>query len=245
MDVQIHETETREVTCPTCGAPVALAAKSPTPCAHCGTDVALPVIHVDLYQKLMAGAGRLAQADAIWKGLPPPMPRWMVPVFVAGVVLGSFALVIGWTVLARDLFGGPGRGFALVVMGPAFVALQFGLELLAWWSPVARLEQNFSAFSDKKFPEVARCRVCGAPLAVHESAVVTRCAHCGSDNLVRRLRREAFVQAREMVERGRQQIDEAMVTLEMLRLQRRVIRWLGPAIMIPIFVILLVALWDQ
>jgi DNA-directed RNA polymerase subunit RPC12/RpoP len=233
----------REITCSTCGAPVPLAAESPTSCAHCGRAVELPVFHVELHRKMLAGAAHLAQADALWRALPPPMPRWVEPAFMGATVVGVTTLVVSWASTLGHHGMEPGRAFALFVLAPTFVALQLGLELLAWWSPFARLEQRFSASQDSRFPEVARCRICGAPITVSPQAVLTRCAYCGSDNLVRRLTSATFRRARETAEQGRQQIDEAIANLRTLGQQRAFVRWLGPGIMIPLYGLLLFVLW--
>lgn len=245
---QQSSSELREVTCNGCGAPVPLAPMTTTICAFCNSEVALPVLHVDLFQKMLSGSAQLAQADAIWRRLPLPLPRWAPMVFAFAIVVVVLALTVTWAALLRSgtgLLGGPARSMVLIVIGPSFVGLQLVLELLAWLSPCSRLEEQFSAYGDERFLGIVRCRNCGAPLTLSEHSVVIRCSYCKSDNLVRRLRRAAFRHARELAGHGRRQIDDAIATLRTLQMQRDFVRWAGPVMMIPLFCILLVVLWTR
>ncbi len=230
------------IQCGGCGAPVPLAAEPRVRCRHCGEEVALPATHVALFAQATQGEAHLAQADAIWRTLPPPMPRWLPKAFVVVCVTAVIGLTVLWAVVGRTLLGGPGNSFVYLVMLPVLVGLQLGLELLAYGSPYARLVLDYSALCDPGFPEVLCCRECGAALTVRTDRVVARCAYCRVDNLVTSPKRAAFKRAHGLAREGRAQVDDAIATLRMLRTQRAVVRWVGGGVCAGVWLILAFAL---
>lgn len=141
--------------------------------------------------------------------------------------------------------GGPGRSFALYALAPSLLAAHAGLELLAFWSPLARLEARFTAIRDPHYPKLALCRSCGAPLTIGLGAILARCAYCGVDNLLRMLRRAAFQRGREADEQGRAQLDDAVANVRMLREQRRLVRGIGLTTILGLIGVMAIALWNR
>jgi len=235
----------RPVGCSSCGAPVPLSPSNPTPCRHCGASVTLPATHVELYRRVTQGEAHLRAADALWRSMPRPMPKGAEKLFALGIVGVIVAAVLLWLTTGMSLLGSPGFSFVMMVMLPTFVATHLGFELLAYWAPYARLEMDLSAERDLAYPKLALCRCCGAALTVTDQTIATRCAFCGADNLVRTLKPAAFRRVHEVSTAGRTQIDEAIATLWMLRQQRAMVRWISPALMIPLFVIMAISLWNS
>lgn len=173
------------------------------------------------------------------------MPAWLPKAFVVLTVGGVLTLTVAWAIWGLRALGGPGRSFVVLVMYPVMAALYVGLELLAYWSPFARVEAAHSALSDPSFPELLLCRTCGAALSVEPAAVVTRCAYCRTDNLLRHPRPAAYTKAREIGKRGRANLDEAIANLRTLYTQRGVVRWVGGGVIAAVLVLLTAALWRQ
>lgn len=237
--------ELAPIFCERCGAPVPLAPKSPTRCAHCDASVDLPIGHVELLARTLRGQEQLKAADEFWGSMPRPMPSNMARVFVVGVVAMVFAFVLLWAFVFLHSVGGPGRGFALFAFNPSLLGGYLGLEMLAFWSPYARLESSLSATCDPRFPEVALCRHCGAPLSVTRESIFTRCPYCGTDNLVRVLRPQAVQKAQAIATQGRAELDAAIANLQMLRMQRSVVRWVGVPITLGLMALMTTALWNR
>ncbi len=124
-------------------------------------------------------------------------------------------------------------------------ALQVVLEMLAYWSPLTRLELTFSARRDPARPALVLCRQCGAPLTPRAEAIVLRCAYCGTDNLVRSLGLAAYRHTREVSEGGRAQLDEAIANIRALRTQRAFVRVFGGIATVGITLGLLAGLWTR
>lgn len=231
------------VLCASCGAPVPLAAVSPTPCAHCGAAVVLPVLHVDLYARLTQGAAELAEGERMWATLPRPLPRWIPITTFAALPVVVLSCVALWVSLAPA--DHPGRFAVLLIVAPTMLALQLALELLAYWSPLTRLEVRFSAQRDPAHPALVLCRQCGAPLTPRPAAIVLRCAYCSTDNLVRSLGLAAYRRAREVSEGGRAQLDEAIANARSLGTQRTIVRISGGLATLGVTLGLLAALWSR
>jgi hypothetical protein len=224
---------------------VPLAPQSPTACRHCGVMVDLPPEHVALLARTITGREQLAAADALWRSMPMPMPAWFPRAFVVLTVAGVSGLTVAWAIWGLRALGGPGRSFLLLVMYPVMAALYTGLEMLAYWSPFARLETAHSALRDPGFPELLLCRTCGAALSVEPAAIVTRCAYCRTDNLLRRPRPLAYEKAKAIAARGRADLDEAIANLRALRLQRSIVRWVGVGSIVGVLGLLTIKLWSQ
>lgn len=231
------------VICTSCGAPVPLAAVSPTHCAHCGAEVALPALHVDLFSRLTAGAANLAEGERLWRSLPRPLPRFLPAALFSAMPVFVVACIVMWARFAPPEH--PGRFAALLIIAPTMLALQVALELLAYWSPLQRLEVRFSAQRDPARPKLLLCRQCGAPLTPRAEAIMLRCAYCSTDNLVRALTLASYRHAREVSEGGRAQLDEAIANIRMLAMQKTIVRIVGGVATAGVTLGLLAALWSR
>ncbi len=174
-----------------------------------------------------------------------PMPAWFPQAFVVLTVAGVSLLTVAWAIWGLRALGGPGRSFLLMVMYPVMAALYLGLELLAYWSPFARLEMAHSALRDPGFPELLLCRTCGAALSVEPAAIATRCAYCRTDNLLRRPKPAAYAQAKAIATHGRADLDEAIANLRTLRMTRSIVRWVGLGSIAAVLGLLTIKLWSQ
>lgn len=216
-------TELAPIECHGCGAPVPLVAAPTTRCAHCRAEVAIPAGHARLAMDLARAEADVRAADEVWKTLPSPRGpnagRWIVAGLVS-TVLGTSAL---WAVVGVRS-GHFGITLVTIVLAPSLAAMCVAIDWLAGGAPWARLESDWSAGVDARFPEVALCRGCGAPLSVHAHAIVARCAHCRADNLVRRLRPAAYRYARAATVAGHADLAEAIAAARTIFEQRAILR---------------------
>lgn len=215
------------IECTGCGAPVPLATTSPVPCRHCGAPVHLPAEHVALAASLARGEVDLRAADEIWRTLPPPRSRGSARLIGFGMCAVVLVCTFVWAFVVLPRFGRPGFTMVFFVMVPSLATMQLGLEWLACGAPYARLEQSIQASVDPRFPEVALCRHCGAPLTLHEHALFARCAYCGAHNLVRHPKPAAYRHVGTVARVGKEQLAEAIATVRTIFLQRRIVRWVG------------------
>lgn len=232
----------RHLACAGCGAPVPLGPEPVAQCRHCGHATELPREHVELFAQAARGEAQLEQADRLWRTLPRTMPLVLPKLFAPLTCALVLGLTVTWAAVGRSMLGGPGFSFVVLVLLPAFVAVQLGLELLAYWSPYARLVVDMSALRDPGYPELLLCRYCGAALEVLRDRVVARCAYCRVDNLTEKPRKAAFDRARALDAHGKTQLDDAIASLRMLRMQRAIVRWVGAGTMTALWLVLAFAL---
>lgn len=199
----------RPLQCGACGAPVPLADSAHVECGGCGSEVPVP----EQYRALRRSRGHLSlkqdEASAFLEILghaPGRLGRGLayahVPVVVFPVVLAVFVVVTNFLVVgpihavaraafatcAADTFSL--RTKTLIWVGTFFVAvvLPYVLSRFMRIREVTRqgLLDGLAASPPTHPGGPARCRKCGAPLAVEAGALGVVCDYCGVENVIPR-----------------------------------------------------------
>lgn len=189
--------------CPSCRAPVAIAAAATTRCAHCGSEVTIP----DAHRQALELVEQQVKADALTQrafrilGRPPMLPLRAFSFITAGVTVFLCCFYI------RFING-------IEAWVAAVVETHHHLNFYDWYTPRqvwmlrwgllgvvcfigvilgalgrrravtrAALKAALHARPPSKPGGPALCRECGAPLTVPADAWGVRCAYCSADNL--------------------------------------------------------------
>lgn len=164
------------VTCPSCGAPAAIADAAEVSCDACGADVPIPPA---VRARFAAARGREASRAATLRAVAalfhqPSSQR------VNGLLAALSVLGLGWLPIAA---GSTGFGPTVMVSLALFIAGALALRVvIANRRALSVVCLGFAARPDGHGPA---CRSCGAPLprsAVSE--VVATCAYCDAQNVV-------------------------------------------------------------
>ncbi len=194
------------LTCPNCGAKVALDRAAQTPCAYCRELVPVP----EAYREALQLAEREVEVDAMtrraFRSLGKP-PSWFLR-FIDAMTTGCWAVgamlfvsfagavkLIDWSldecgpwfhVNAWDWFSYPEQTVIVWGLGFALAMVVFSLGALGrrHVSGLRGLQKALSARPPARKGGPAECRHCGAPLTVPTNALGVRCAYCRTDNLV-------------------------------------------------------------
>jgi len=194
------------LTCPRCAGPVPLGDADVVPCPYCHGEVPVPAPHRALERAQEALTRDRADAERLYRRLGRAPPRalalfrffdspwfWMFGAgfwIVAGLVLFVFATPwVGAAVFhvnTYDLL--TEKQESAISIGGTFGSILLGL-LLAGWSrkrSVSRmgLQVALAAAPPRSAGGPARCRRCGAALAVAKGTLGVRCPYCQADNLV-------------------------------------------------------------
>lgn len=194
----------RVLTCPTCGAAVALSRHPKTECSHCGAEVVIPEEHrlaLRLVEEQVAAEAATQHAFRVLGRPPGLLLRLFAGVDLIAIpfLCCGFAYAIGW----------------LEAKGWAWVELHQRVNVFDWLTPqelwmarwgalgllclagqtlgalgrrrvvrLGALKAALQATVPKQAGGPALCRECGAPLSVPDDAWGVRCAYCRTDNLV-------------------------------------------------------------
>jgi DNA-directed RNA polymerase subunit RPC12/RpoP len=207
--------------CPRCGADVPLGAADEARCVHCGAGVPLPEAHRQLQALQREDDATRSRAHALFASLDSP--PWLVtrviaavfdqPMFVFWIFFG---VPVGLASIFAGLVVGDRAGSTLLLTAATFGSLfvltflprSFGIYANRRTGARRVLLGGLQARPPKSPGGPASCRECGAPLDVHEGALVARCAYCGADNAVR-VRTPFLDRTRRAVRTAAHTIDEA------------------------------------
>ncbi len=214
--------------CTTCDAPLPLVDEPTVACPYCGATCAVPEEHRRALRIARERTEATARAIARWQRLDAiHVPRALyvaaslVPfsIFTVGIACALVAVAVG--------YGEPAsipRTMALAVWLPLiptmYVAGEIGLRNLLR-SGVDWMSATLASLPPATEGGPARCRRCGAPLAVEPNDVFVRCAYCDTESLVgvSPERVSAFDAARSQAE------GSAVRAAELLVRQRRAARF--------------------
>ena len=216
--------------CGECATPVALADADAVTCPSCGAVVAVPAAHRAAFEHARRETETRAEARALYAklGAPPRALRVVGVAFDPGQALrakgkttrnglvklvawyyGGLAIVVGPAVVLLAVLLGEvllmraiGAAYHVNVMDvlssatrdwimlpSAFAALVAGTALGVYGRRRAlsrhRLQASLAARPPSHEGGPRECRQCGAPLTIPDDALGVRCVYCGADNLVR------------------------------------------------------------
>ncbi len=188
-----HEGPAQAVSCPSCGAPVALRAASAVTCHRCGAAVPLPDgaraqlaalaqlessrrTAEDAVRRLLAQPGAHATNLLLLVSLPPLFLGWPLAAIIYDE-LHQFRGALDW----QD-------GAAIFA---ATLAFTYGLSWrvraqVSGREAIRLLSAGFAARPPDRAGDPPSCRTCGAALPVSADAeqLVALCAYCQSENLL-------------------------------------------------------------
>jgi LSD1 subclass zinc finger protein len=194
----------RVLTCPSCGAAVALERREKTHCVHCKAEVAIPEAHrlaLELVEEQVV-ADQLTQRAFRVLGRPPILPlRAFAFINLAFTLFLCCWYVQAITWVEEKLFGWvevhrhvnlydwlTDEELWLLRWGALAVVCLVGVVLGALGRRRAVQRAALKAALHARAPAQAGgpalCRECGAPLSVPENSWGVRCAYCRTDNLV-------------------------------------------------------------
>lgn len=196
------------LTCTSCGAPLALADTETVTCPSCHTENAVPAAYRDLHRARLAGVSLRSEGEAVLRRLdhPPSMPlkvaarildqSMFVFILLFGIPVGITATLFAlgaseWIAPLIGAANGDAVPFGVTVAFACFILFVVALVPRALGIYANRLvtgRQRLLAALAAKPPTTpggpARCRRCGAPLAVVPDELVAVCSYCHTENAV-------------------------------------------------------------
>lgn len=176
------------LTCGGCGAPLAVDERATVRCGGCGKDNPLPeAIRARVAETVTAQRAMGETVEAVTRLLDQPGAIWSS----AMQLVASLTVTAGWVGITSSLMSVGAQAVdapALAIGLASGWALTFGCFSLARLALARRralivLRTTFGARPPKRAGEGSACRRCGGALPA-ASALVSRCAYCGSDNLI-------------------------------------------------------------
>jgi DNA-directed RNA polymerase subunit RPC12/RpoP len=179
--------------CPQCGRPAPASIASPTVlrCPACRFTGPMPA---EAAHHLMAAGQMLFHANVRERQLSFAQQRTLAARgsqnLVFFLVLGvsafpTMCMAIAQVGVTIDEVHDDWLAGCLFLVTPFFVVVGAGLALWSWMSKRRKQLEDACTASPPAAPgEPCGCHVCGAPLTTTHASAVTRCGHCGADNVV-------------------------------------------------------------
>ena len=150
--------------CTGCGSPLALSGTEPR-CASCGKPYELPADYTATLALRRAVAGELSRAEHTWRRVQRASSVVSLPIYTLATLCAFFGLAtIGVSALVGLLAG-------LILFGVG-----------AYFATLSRRVPSRPELTDAGKPEVAKCRLCDAPVVFAAHDLFAACRYCGAED---------------------------------------------------------------
>lgn len=150
--------------CTGCGSPLALSSAEPR-CASCGKPYELPADYVATLALRGQVATELSRAELTWRRVQRASSVVSLPIYTLATLCAFFGLA--------------------TLGGSALIGLLAALMLFVVGAYFATLSRHVPArpvVTDLGKPEIAKCRLCDAPLVFAAHDLFAACRYCGAED---------------------------------------------------------------